>query len=45
MTTAIYAGTFDPVTNGHLWVINRGVKLFDKLIVATAINPDKKNYV
>jgi len=42
MTTAIYAGTFDPVTDGHVWVITQGVRLFGKLIVATAVNPAKK---
>jgi pantetheine-phosphate adenylyltransferase len=38
---AIYPGSFDPVTNGHLDLINRGCKLFDRLIVAIARNPDK----
>jgi pantetheine-phosphate adenylyltransferase len=38
---AIYPGSFDPVTNGHLDLIHRGSKLFDKLIVAIAINLDK----
>jgi pantetheine-phosphate adenylyltransferase len=40
--TAVYPGTFDPPTNGHLDVIRRAAKLFDKLIVAIAENPDKK---
>jgi len=39
--TAIYPGSFDPVTNGHLDLIHRGCKLFDRLIVAVAQNPDK----
>jgi len=39
---AVYAGSFDPPTNGHLWVIEQGSKTFDKLIVAVGINPDKK---
>ena len=39
---AIYPGTFDPITNGHLDLINRGLCLFDKVIVAIAINPGKK---
>jgi len=39
--TAIYPGSFDPVTNGHLDLIHRGCKLFDHLIVAIAFNPDK----
>ena len=38
---AIYPGSFDPVTNGHLDLIHRGAKLFDKLIVAIARNLDK----
>ncbi len=38
---AIYPGSFDPVTNGHLDLIHRGSKLFDKLIVAIAQNLDK----
>lgn len=39
---AIYPGTFDPITNGHLDLINRGLCLFDKVIVTIAINPSKK---
>jgi pantetheine-phosphate adenylyltransferase len=38
---AVFPGTFDPITNGHLDVIQRGVKLFDELIVAVGDNPDK----
>jgi len=38
---AIYPGTFDPVTNGHLDIMRRSVKLFDKLIVAVSLNPKK----
>ena len=38
---AIYPGTFDPVTNGHLDLIERASKLFDRLIVALLRNPDK----
>jgi len=40
-TKAIYPGTFDPVTNGHLDIINRACKIFDKIIVAVADNKDK----
>ena len=38
---AIYPGSFDPVTNGHLDLIHRGCKLFDRMVVAIACNPDK----
>lgn len=38
----VFPGQFDPMTNGHLDVIHRGLKLFDELIVAVGINPDKK---
>ena len=39
---AIYPGTFDPVTNGHLDIIQRAVRLFDELVVAVAANPQKE---
>jgi pantetheine-phosphate adenylyltransferase len=39
--TAIYPGSFDPVTNGHLDLIERGSRLFDRLIVALLTNPEK----
>ena len=39
---ALYPGSFDPPTNGHLDIIEKGSKLFDKVIVAVMINPDKK---
>ena len=41
MTTAVYPGTFDPLTNGHLDLIKRSVRMFDKLIVAIFDNPAK----
>jgi pantetheine-phosphate adenylyltransferase len=41
MRTAIYPGSFDPLTNGHLDVIERAVKLFDHVIVAVAKNESK----
>ncbi len=39
--TAIFPGSFDPITKGHLDVIGRGIKMFDKLIVAVGQNPGK----
>ncbi|PJG85537.1 pantetheine-phosphate adenylyltransferase [Conservatibacter flavescens] len=42
MTTVIYPGTFDPITNGHLDIIARAALLFPHLIVAVAANPNKK---
>jgi len=41
--TAIYPGSFDPVTNGHIDIIKRGLKLFDKIIVAILHNPGKNS--
>jgi pantetheine-phosphate adenylyltransferase len=41
---ALYPGTFDPVTNGHSDLIQRAAKLFDKVIVAVAANPNKKSF-
>lgn len=38
----IYAGSFDPPTNGHLWMIQRGAEMFDELVVVLAVNPDKR---
>jgi len=43
MQTAVYAGSFDPPTNGHLWMIRQGLELFDRLVVAIGSNPSK-NY-
>jgi len=40
---AIYPGSFDPVTNGHLDIIKRGLKLFDRIIVAIMHNPAKES--
>ena len=42
MKIGVYAGTFDPITNGHIDVINRALKLFDEVIVAVGENPQKK---
>lgn len=42
MTTALYAGSFDPVTNGHIDIIKRSAAIFDRLIVVVAINTNKQ---
>jgi len=39
--TAIYPGSFDPITNGHLSIVKRALKIFDKLIIAILNNPQK----
>lgn len=41
MPKAIYAGSFDPPTNGHLWMIRAGSELFRELVVAIGVNPEK----
>ena len=41
MKRAVYAGSFDPPTNGHLWMIREAVRMFDELVLAIGINPDK----
>jgi pantetheine-phosphate adenylyltransferase len=42
MRRAVYAGSFDPITLGHLWMIEQAQTLFDELTVAIGINPEKK---
>lgn len=42
MRAAIYPGTFDPITNGHLDIIERAMRLFDRVTVAVTTNPSKK---
>jgi pantetheine-phosphate adenylyltransferase len=41
--TAIYPGSFDPITNGHINIIERSLLIFDKLIVAVAVNASKNS--
>ena len=41
-STAIYPGTFDPVSLGHVDVVRRGLKLFDRIVIGVADNPDKR---
>jgi pantetheine-phosphate adenylyltransferase len=40
---AVYAGSFDPPTNGHLWMIRKAYEMFDNLTIAVGVNPDKKS--
>jgi pantetheine-phosphate adenylyltransferase len=42
MKTAIYPGTFDPITNGHIDVLERALELFDKVIISVAVNSTKQ---
>ena len=42
MKIAVYPGSFDPVTNGHLNIINRASRLFDRVIVCVMVNCEKK---
>ncbi len=42
---AVYPGSFDPITNGHVDLINRGLKMFDEIIVLIAYNPNKPTYL
>ncbi len=42
LSIAVYPGTFDPITMGHLDIVDRALNLFDKVIIGIAINPDKK---
>jgi pantetheine-phosphate adenylyltransferase len=44
MRRAIYPGSFDPLTNGHLDIIERGCKLFDEIIIGILVNPDKQPF-
>ena len=43
MKIAVYPGSFDPITNGHLDILDRALKIFDKVIVLVAVNPNKQS--
>ena len=45
MVTALYAGSFDPITYGHLDIIKQGTEIFDKVIVGVAYNPEKQGFL
>jgi len=45
LTTAIYPGSFDPITNGHLDVLERASKIFTKVVIAVSGNPNKKSFL
>jgi pantetheine-phosphate adenylyltransferase len=38
MSTAIYPGSFDPITNGHLSILRRAMEIFDEVVIAVAVN-------
>ena len=42
MTTAVYPGSFDPLTHGHLDIVNRAAGIFDRVVIAVIENPSKK---
>jgi pantetheine-phosphate adenylyltransferase len=42
MKIAVYPGSFDPITNGHLDIIKRATKVFDEVIIVVSVNPEKK---
>lgn len=42
MKIAVYPGSFDPITNGHLEILHRALNIFDKVIMLVAVNPSKK---
>lgn len=45
MKTAIYPGSFDPITNGHIDILKSGAEIFDKVIIAVSCNIEKKSFL
>lgn len=45
MTKVLYTGSFDPITKGHMNIIEQASKLFDEVVVAILVNPNKKNHL
>ena len=45
MKTALYAGSFDPFTNGHLDILKQASQIFDKVIIAVGFNSEKKGFL
>lgn len=45
MTIAIYPGSFDPITNGHIDILKSGAEIFDKVIIAVSYNINKKGFL
>lgn len=43
--TALYAGSFDPITNGHLDIVQRALSIFDKLYIVIAVSPSKEPFL
>ena len=43
MKVAVYPGSFDPITNGHLEILKRALNIFDRVIMLVAVNPDKQS--
>ena len=43
--TALYAGSFDPFTNGHMDIVNRALRIFDELTILVAVSPSKKDFL
>jgi len=42
--SAVYAGSFDPFTNGHMDIVNRALSIFDEVVILLAVSPSKKSY-